>query len=439
MVLSHGRDRRALGLIAGWLVACAPAPASQPSLAHSSWALDSGAPASWRQITFDGDPNGPAPRAFHAMAYDEQRGVVVLFGGQSLLGNSTADTWEWDGGSWTLRSDGGPGEPPLRHAHAMAYDPARRKTVLFSGSGAPNDTWELDASGWVRVDAGNSAPSSRYFASMAFDARRRQVLLTGGVPTDGETWAWDGSAWSFLTDGGPPVSGGGMAYDPTRAMTEFYGGQTAGGVDPAVLWTWDESRWTPSPPNQAPGARYRLAFVFDAARGLALLFGGLNAASVAQPGTWEWDGQTWTALTGLSPPAADGPAMAYDCRRAVTVLFGGVTAAGYTNATWEYGVPGDGGDWVPGSCVSVAAFDGGSQDGGSATDSGGAFPDGGPPDGGAGNPAAVANLGCVSGGTAMAWPALLALALASSARGRRRRAKWRPRSRLPTSSSGPRG
>jgi hypothetical protein len=40
---------------------------------------------------------GPAPRGSHSMAYDSNRGRVVLFGGISADGRFFGDTWEWDG------------------------------------------------------------------------------------------------------------------------------------------------------------------------------------------------------------------------------------------------------------------------------------------------------------------------------------------------------
>src|SRR5436309_145576 len=87
-----------------------------------------------------------SPRDRHAMAYDSARGRVVLFGGSGL-----GDTWEWDGTSWTQRASSG---PPPRYKHAMAYDSARGRVVLFGGDGAAGpylaDTWEWDGTAWTQ-------------------------------------------------------------------------------------------------------------------------------------------------------------------------------------------------------------------------------------------------------------------------------------------------
>jgi pimeloyl-ACP methyl ester carboxylesterase len=67
---------------------------------------------------------------------------TVLFGGFPSYGG----TWEWNGSSWTQVGTNG----PTRWSHAMAYDSARARVVLFGGSSGSvrmNDTWE-----WVEKD-----------------------------------------------------------------------------------------------------------------------------------------------------------------------------------------------------------------------------------------------------------------------------------------------
>jgi len=75
---------------------------------------------------------GPRPRHHHAMAYDAARDRVVLFGGQADE-DVFGDTWEWDGLSWTPFAAG----PHALIWHAMAYDANRQRTVLFGGTSIP--------------------------------------------------------------------------------------------------------------------------------------------------------------------------------------------------------------------------------------------------------------------------------------------------------------
>jgi hypothetical protein len=73
----------------------------------------------------------PSPRRDPAMAYDAQRGVAVLFGGASNTSPFYhSDTWEWNGGTWSLRP--APGPSPRGYS-AIAYDSTRDVTVLYGG------------------------------------------------------------------------------------------------------------------------------------------------------------------------------------------------------------------------------------------------------------------------------------------------------------------
>src|SRR5688500_10795432 len=73
---------------------------------------------------------GPGPRWGHAMAYDEARDRVVVFGGQRDRSTALGDTWLWDGESWTRGAESGP--TPRSYA-AMAYDRKRARAVLYGG------------------------------------------------------------------------------------------------------------------------------------------------------------------------------------------------------------------------------------------------------------------------------------------------------------------
>src|SRR5215472_8467911 len=77
----------------------------------------------------------PGQRAHHAMAYDSDRGVTVFFGGE--IGKSGSeqyfnDTWEYDGTAWRQINVPDP-KPGPRSFHAMAYDPVRKRVVMYGG------------------------------------------------------------------------------------------------------------------------------------------------------------------------------------------------------------------------------------------------------------------------------------------------------------------
>jgi Galactose oxidase, central domain len=100
-------------------------------------------PGQW-QLASD---NGPVSSGFAVATLPG--GGVLLFGGSdgtSLL----AETWTWDGDSWTKLDVTG---PPARVGHAMALDAARGRIVLFGGETSSQtlaDTWEFNGQAWSR-------------------------------------------------------------------------------------------------------------------------------------------------------------------------------------------------------------------------------------------------------------------------------------------------
>jgi hypothetical protein len=147
----------------------------------------------------------PSARSQHAMAYDLARGRTVLFGGWDAQ-VQLSDTWEYDGATWTQMSPAT--SPPARSLHAMVYDIGRGSTVLFGGSDlvhywVPNyaDTWEYDGSDWRQLSLPVS-PMPRSGHAMAYDLARGRTLLFGGGDSNGEladTWELIPAATPTLT------------------------------------------------------------------------------------------------------------------------------------------------------------------------------------------------------------------------------------------------
>ena len=83
---------------------------------------------------------GPANRAAHALAYDAAHQRVLLFGGDPG-GPPLADTWAWDGTLWTQIADTGPS--PRRGA-SLVDEVAQQRVLLFGGGTGLDvlgDTW----------------------------------------------------------------------------------------------------------------------------------------------------------------------------------------------------------------------------------------------------------------------------------------------------------
>jgi hypothetical protein len=269
----------------------------------------------------------PPNRGSHAIAYDAARGRLVLYAGYaSAQDRDLADTWEWDGQAWedVTPKSGGPGD---RSGHAMAYDAARGRVVLFGGNS--QQTWEWDGTAWHDVTPAGPSPSARWLPGMAYDAARGRLVLFGGLPVSGgaflqDTWEWDGAAWANVTPAppGPPGRyGQGMAHDPQRGRTVIFGGYG----DLVALqdtWEWNGSTWQDvTPAGVKPSARGETAMAHDPVRQRTVLFGG--GANLAD--TWEWDGTAWQQMTpaSASPLGRHLHAMAYDPARGAVLLFAG--------------------------------------------------------------------------------------------------------------------
>ena len=342
----------------------------------------------------------PPPRGYGAMATLGRRGVA-LFGGFDFFGGyNLGDTWTWDGSTWTHVLGGGPSPSPRSQA-SMAGDPTGGIVLHGGATGVfveHGDTWSFNGEAWELVDA-DAAPGSRAVAAMAYDPARRRTLLFGGRRQDGasldyldDSWLWDGRAWDPAPI--PPVPPGraeaGMAFDRARGEVVLFGGwnhmenlgdtwifgegrwrRVETGVAPAArslagmaydaarretvlfggggtgtrfddTWIWDGSEWSLRTVPTAPSARYGAAVAYDAARQEVVLFGGSSVGQTLAD-TWAWNGTAWRRLTPrTSPPARLRGSMAYDAATRSLVLFGGFTDDGtLLGDTWTW----DGGNW----------------------------------------------------------------------------------------------
>jgi hypothetical protein len=328
-------SRGAVAAVAGLSLLGAPANA-QTCGQSAWWLLNTDQP---------GTPPGPGPRAGASMAYDSVRHVTVLFGGISN-GTARADTWEWDGRTWSLRQDGsGTAHPSARFWSAMAFDSTRNRTVLVSGTAdAVNgirDTWEWNGTAWTREST--SGPIGRFKHTLVFDsARGRAVLFGGGANGNnfGDTWEWSGSSWvQRSTAGCPPRFGHASAFDSARNVTVVFGGLSEG-VPMGDTWEWNGTSWSQRS-GQGPTARAYAAMAYDSVLSKIVLFGGTRGG-VAQNDTWEMTSGGWLqtpADAASSPAGRSQHAMVYDGARGTMVLHGGAASATTIfSDTWAYGL-----------------------------------------------------------------------------------------------------
>ena len=112
------------------------------------WAWDGSA---WQEADVDGD--GPGPRSHHGMAIGSAG--ALLFGGAtstSTFASLVDESWLLAGGAWSLLDGAG---PSARGLPALGYDPDREVYVLYGGFDAQSnplaDTWEFNGVSWSCV------------------------------------------------------------------------------------------------------------------------------------------------------------------------------------------------------------------------------------------------------------------------------------------------
>lgn len=389
-----------------------------------TWSWDG---ARWTQL-FPAD--APAPGSWEGV-FDARRGRLLLAGASSAF-----ETWEWSGQTWLQRRPAR--SPPVSRNLALAYDERRGRVVLFGGfrfvfPHFGDETWEWDGVTWSRASPA-LAPPPRDSATLFFDGQR--VILFGGWNGQSaldDVWAWDGQAWESLEPSArPPATARATAvYDPVRRRTLLVGGFDSLGVRQTRSWEWDGATfaevsgpglggriagsWDPvraqavlldgksgatwegragalslvAPAPLRPAERVQAGWAFDPVAGNSLLFGGVGGGSSGSqhPDTWAWDGQRWSLLAdagpmapltaidplsgrplalgvldagvalfrwdgrtwtqidaGTAPSARVDAALTTDARRQRVVLFGGAGAPGQSFAdTWEF----DGRAWAP--------------------------------------------------------------------------------------------
>jgi hypothetical protein len=288
-----------------------------------------------------------------SLAYDEARKLTVLFGGfgaeEGAAAADRSSTWTYDGNAWRRVATAG---PSARHGASMAYDASRQRVVLFGGlSGVfPNeryvaDTWEWNGSAWTRItDAG---PGLRAHQVMAYDRARNRVVLYGGfdVTTNQELhdiWEWNGTSWTKQSaSAAASTITGGIAFDEKAGTLLLLS------LDPSsskiVTDVWNGTALTRSSIAAPPCALMGSPMTgLGAARGGVLWFGACGSTGAQTQ--LVLSGSSWTTGTGTLPPARSQSPMAYDRDRDRVVVFGGeaVPTGALLGDTWEF----DGTTWT---------------------------------------------------------------------------------------------
>ena len=283
--------------------------------------------------------SSPGPRMGAEIAYDTQRRKAVFFGGTSAWlgeGNEIREdkTWEWDGKEWIQKF---PETSPLaRTFFAMAYDEKRGVVVLFGGQGEYaflQDTWEWDGQNWTQRYPATSPPH-RANHQLLYDPQREKVVLYGGYNEEryfNDAWEWDGEQWQAIVfeSTHPVASGFAMVYNPTaNHILAFVHDE---------MWIWKNEQWGKLQVSPIPPSRTAREIVYDPQHNHSVTYGGWDHnGNVTFDETWIWKGLQWQLLdTALKPPPLWGYAAFYDPVRECVMIYGGSDGAVYHSDLWE--------------------------------------------------------------------------------------------------------
>jgi len=311
-------------------------------------ALCAVAAAQWEQIA---TPTSPPLRNYGGMTFDGVRNRTVVFGGGLVGPGFRNDMWAFDGQTWTQLAP--PVAPGPRGNFQMVHDGLRDRIVLFGGRGGTGfnppllaETWEFDGTTWSLITTA-AAPSARQWFGMAFDPLRGKVVLYGGqgsglTPDSNETWEYDGANWTLRapTVRPGPLQNAAMCFHRTLNKVVLFSGIDVQVGGTSLTWAWDGVNWAQLPvPGLVPAPRTFARLAYDEGRQAAVLFGGMNPQTgTLRTDVWQFDGASWRELLATGPVGRRGFGFVYDTLGRRCVLFGGLDQSfqGVTD-TWKFG------------------------------------------------------------------------------------------------------
>jgi hypothetical protein len=276
------------------------------------------------------------------LAYDQARRETVLFGGFDF-GVSGA-TFVFRNGSWDLVL--GSFTPGPRSLAVFEYDPVNKVHWLFGGrnnNGSYSELWKFSGGTWQLVFAENAPTAACVDPAGAWDTERNRLVV---ICSDSSTFEWNGESWtsfSSLTERPPARRWSSAIFDPRSRETLLFGGYTFGNDYLNELWSWNGTRWTRIRSDRSPGRRALATIFRDVSTNRILLFGGIGRNSQTDShrrygDMWEWTGQNWNELRpGTLPGARYGAQAEWNAATQTAVLFGGKSDQEvYLGDTWEW-------------------------------------------------------------------------------------------------------
>lgn len=221
--------------------------------------------------------------------------------------------------------------PCPRNQPVIAYHSELESIFLFGGYCSEsntrlNDLWKFADGQWENVENENR-PSARSGHAMVYDKANKRLVLFGGKDNNrtllNDTWIWDGN-WKLLTNEGPPARQSHRLVETDLGILLFGGSNNEGSLDDT--WFFSDGNWKEMNTTNVPPARRQHTLAFDNDRNVTILFGGFDRSDDSKTilgDTWEFDGNDWTKKAANPELARDHHAMAYSKASKSAILFGG--------------------------------------------------------------------------------------------------------------------
>jgi hypothetical protein len=287
----------------------------------------------------------PRQRSGASMVYDSQNKLMILFGGWTDIGGRSNDTWSYDLSSNTWTNLQSKKAPNLRYRQGMTYDQENGLVVLFGGGtpDAAKDTWTYDpnANAWSKITPAVSPPPIKTPA-MVYDSAMGLSFMWSGLASDTNMWSFNASSGSWLKTGPlspSPMTSPAMVFDDKNNVSILVGGGNEKGE--ATTWSYNTltGNWTDMTPAVSPPARTYHSMAFDTNHGVAILFGGLYGNYLSDTWTYDFKANTWTNMNPSSHPGGRmNHKMAFDASSGKILLFGGYDGSDLSD-TWSYYYP----------------------------------------------------------------------------------------------------
>lgn len=298
-----------------------------------------------KDIIWDGEwkrlSPATSPGVKNAAMVDTGNGIY-LFGGQRISGGAFSNKlWKWDGSNWVDQTPGSPSTwPGARIYPQLAYDSNRGRLVLFAGIATDgtilHDVWEYAIStglwadrtkypfnpyNWpaaLHLQPSKEGKGATRFAYDALHDRPLYLYIS--------TFLWNSELGNWEIFGNtyrPELSW--VSYDAGRNLVVSYTPDRS----PEIA-EWDGSKWKEiQTPSEGLKPNLKQSNLIGSPYGVYLIGGEARTKEL-----WHWDGRLWTRIhaSAGTPPNTDyySASVAFDNSRNQLVVY---TTNGQT---WVY-------------------------------------------------------------------------------------------------------